>query len=746
MLHDLALIFYCWFLSSLWLFISLPFVSTYTKTILKDAGWAMNRAIGWLLIGLPVWYLAHFGMPINSKPGIWGVFLILIIASAYFWKKTKFDFPRFFKEYKSLIIAEELLFLFGIFFLSIIRGFSPDINSLEKFMDGGLIVSYVKSPTLPIEDMWLAGSTFNYYTFGHFQGAVATQFWSIDPALSYNILLGLLMALSLQLSFSVVINLMSQIVQPTEPLFRKIPLLKKFASKSLHPKNSLVPLIVIGVIGAYLVNFAGNTQPLWYLLARCYSHYTSTAVNFSPADENAKPIIAEACSYGGYWYPNATRFIPRTIHEFPSYSFIVSDLHAHVWNLVNVLTFFLIVFVWGSTLLELAQAETAMRKKSWLTLTSIIGVFMGIFVMTSTWDGLVYSLFLCVISSILLLAKPQLFLKLVASGIMIIILMVITSSPWWLHFDSISQGAAIATEHTIWWQLVVLWFAHIFVGCVGAALTFSIIKKNKQFSFAHLMLIGFVVTAICLIILPELFYIRDIYSTQPRANTMFKLTYQAFIQLSIVMAITLGILLSKLTKGKTKSIHAVTFMSVVMLVVAVGIYPYFGYRDYYLGTGFIKYDNFSQYTHDYFKTLGSKYHGLDGMRWLDQQYPDDYQAYLWLKKVDGRPHIVEAVGDSYTTFDRMSAFTGLPTVLGWRVHEWLWRGSYDIPGKRSAEVESMYLSPLSDESQRLFNQYLVKYVIVGDKEREAYPQLNPSDLKKLGKVVFEEGQTFIIER
>ena len=46
-----------------------------------------------------------------------------------------------------------------------------------------------------------------------------------------------------------------------------------------------------------------------------------------------------------YWFPNSTRYIgynpevinDKTIHEFPSYSFILGDLHAHVVNLMFVL-------------------------------------------------------------------------------------------------------------------------------------------------------------------------------------------------------------------------------------------------------------------------------------------------------------------------------------------------------------------------------------------------------------------------
>ncbi len=727
MIHDILLIFLAWFLSSLWGVIAIPFVMRFTKDRLSDGGWAMLKTVGWLSIGLPVWFLAHMGIAINNKPGIWITFLLLACASVFYWKKSKFRLQSIWQEKQTLIMVEEFLFIFGIFFLSLIRGYSPDINSLEKFMDAGLIISYAKSPTLPIEDMWLAGSTFNYYTFGHFQGAVATQFWSIEPAISYNILLGLLMGLGLQLGFSIVVNLFEPFAVTTEPLAKRIPLLKKLFANSLKSKHSKASTIIVGFIGAYLIVFGGNTQAIWYLLTRCYSKTTQTAVNFSPADEHSEPKVAEACSFVGYWYPNATRFIPRTIHEFPSYSFIVSDLHAHVWNFVHVLLLLNVLLLWGEVLMNLAAKETPVNRKQWLILTVAVGLLMGVFVMTSTWDALVYSLVLSVMSLLLLLTRPQLLWKLVISGIVVVITMLITSSAWWLHFTSISEGSEIAHEHTAFWQLVTLWFAHVTIGILGAILTYRHMRKNTPLSFKHLMIIGLVISGICLIILPEFFYMKDIYTTQPRANTMFKLTYQAFIQLSIVVALCFGIVLSKLLKITSKVLVMLSFVIITTIIISIGIYPYFGYRDYYLG---------GQAT----------YKGLDGLNWFKQQYPDDYQAYLWLKQISGRPHIIEAVGDSYTTFDRMSAFTGLPTVLGWRVHEWLWRGSYDIPGKRSSEVESIYLKPTTSESSRLLNQYHVQYIVVGTKEKEAYPQLDSEGLKQLGKVVFQQGETFIVER
>jgi len=58
--------------------------------------------------------------------------------------------------------------------------------------------------------------------------------------------------------------------------------------------------------------------------------------------------------------------------------------------------------------------------------------------------------------------------------------------------------------------------------------------------------------------------------------------------------------------------------------------------------------------------------------------------------VIGQPVIVEAQGDSYTDYARISANTGLPTILGWTVHEWLWRGDYSVPAARIDDVRAIY--------------------------------------------------------
>ena len=83
--------------------------------------------------------------------------------------------------------------------------------------------------------------------------------------------------------------------------------------------------------------------------------------------------------------------------------------------------------------------------------------------------------------------------------------------------------------------------------------------------------------------------------------------------------------------------------------------------------------------------------GLDGISYLKILYVGDYSLINWINKnIKGQPVILEANGDSYTDYARISANTGLPTVIGWPVHEWLWRGTYDIVSPRITDVQTLY--------------------------------------------------------
>jgi uncharacterized membrane protein len=224
---------------------------------------------------------------------------------------------------------------------------------------------------------------------------------------------------------------------------------------------------------------------------------------------------------------------------------------------------------------------------------------------------------------------------------------------------------------------------------------------------------------------------KDIYPAHYRANTMFKLGYQAFMMLGLSSAYILFRLGMKF-KAKYNLLFLLHRFFFILLFSLVAIYPSYAIDSYFGGL----------------KT----YHGLFGLEWMKTQYPDDYQAVEWLRKniacnsdldCNNQPVIAEANGDSYTDYARVSANTGLPTIVGWPVHEWLWRGSYDEAGKRIPEVATLYESKDLNATKEILKKYRVEYVFVGQLEKDKYKNLNEDKFKTLGKVIFESGGTRI---
>ena len=88
--------------------------------------------------------------------------------------------------------------------------------------------------------------------------------------------------------------------------------------------------------------------------------------------------------------------------------------------------------------------------------------------------------------------------------------------------------------------------------------------------------------------------------------------------------------------------------------------------------------------------------------------------------------------------------TGLPTVLGWYVHEWLWRNNLEEENQRKEDVQTIYTSSDAEQVKTLIEKYHISYLLIGSCEYEKYGEINSGFLASLGKVVFEQGNTMII--
>jgi uncharacterized membrane protein len=147
---------------------------------------------------------------------------------------------------------------------------------------------------------------------------------------------------------------------------------------------------------------------------------------------------------------------------------------------------------------------------------------------------------------------------------------------------------------------------------------------------------------------------------------------------------------------------------------------------------------------------------LDGFAYMQQYYPGDYAAINWLNShVQGNPVIVEAYGPSggdYTSYARISSFTGLPTLMGWLGHEYQWRvnwlnNSSNMTDfyRRGTDINTIYTSTDSHVVLGLLTYYHVKYLYVGSLEISTYLGSNLDRFRQFLPIVYSAQGVTIYE-
>jgi len=596
----------------------------------------------------------------------------------------------------TIIIFEEFLFLASFLFWTFVRSQEPSIRSLEKFMDFGFINSILRSDFFPPKDIWYTPLSINYYYFGHLTGAFLIKLTNIKPAIGYNLILSTIFALGTTQVFSLVANII----------------------KLYQNKVKTLTLIIFGLIGAFLLNLGGNLHTI-------YAFTTGYSTNNNTVPTPFWKILSRF-NPQTYWYPNATRFIPFTIHEFPSYSYVVADLHGHVFDIPFVVLTLAILFLIFTNSKKLISTNF---NKFQLISTVFLGFLTAVHYMTNAFDGPIYIL----LNAVFFLVLFGLSWRFISSFLILTSSFLIFSLPFSSHFTPFITGIGVNCSPEFLtnigrlgpflfekgncqadplWMLFVLWgFFWI------SFILFLIIKNKKQYSnitiqqYNNFLLILFSFGTF-LIIIPEFFYIKDIYPAHFRANTMFKLGYQAFIMMGIASVITFFLI----KQSKKTIINYLLTTIYVFFLFFVVIYPYFSIPSYY--------------------GLLNRPTELDGSKWLEQSYPEDKEIIDYLNKnAKEQPVILEAQGDSYTDYERISAMTGLPTVAGWWVHEWLWRGSSDVVGKRIPDVVELYQSKDLNKTKKLIKKYQIKYIVVSRLEKQKYSELYEAKFSKIAKLV-----------
>ena len=158
LLTDLGIIFRWWLTLFFWGAISFPLLRKIFPRRFWAFSWIFAKVFTTLLVSYFVFWLATFHfLPFGLGTISLAVFIILSVSLWVSWR----DRPRLSRREIRFLIASELIFGIALAAWSLLRGFQPNIDGLEKFMDFGFLNSILRSHWLPAVDPWFAGRPIN---------------------------------------------------------------------------------------------------------------------------------------------------------------------------------------------------------------------------------------------------------------------------------------------------------------------------------------------------------------------------------------------------------------------------------------------------------------------------------------------------------------------------------------------------------------------------------------------------------
>jgi YYY domain-containing protein len=583
----------------------------------------------------------------------------------------------------------------------IVRAALPEILGAEKFMDLAFFTSLTRHPEMPPVDPWMAGKTINYYYWGYLLVATVAKAAAVNPFVAYNLAIA------------------------------------TFAGFSFAAAACLGFRLSGGRTGAavgagFACVFAGN-------LVGAFDAWT-------------RPFAKDF----DYWHASRVIGAGDTINEFPFFSFFHADLHPHLlafpffiaafavadrwiemgdagefqvpgskfqgsrWRFVAKVAPFLLVALIAATaiaanlwnvpaiaiLLGFAGAARATRgeglSKPGRAVTGALtgfAVFLAALALTypyrtsyslpyngigktHAFSGLVeflgvWGILFAVAAAGLLMERPE----------------ESEQGRRRRDFFLAVAGAAsvlVAFARKAWAPALILFLAFLAGRAAWRALSGGKDREGLLASFLCLLALGMI--AGC-----ELVYFKDNYGDQlHRMNTIFKFYHQAWPLLSIGAVV----FADRALRATPTPRRSLAFGLAIAAFAAI-LYP---------ATAMVS--RLRQHEGRF---------TLDARSAIERRNPGDLEAIEWLgKNAPERSVVMEATGDPYTEFARISSHTGIPSVLGWANHEGLWRSNDPEVMNRFNQVRLFYTAPDPASAQEILRRYHVTHVVVGDLERRTY--------------------------
>ena len=732
---------------------------------LPDRGAMLAKPLVLLLCAYLWWMLGHIDGVAGSRATVLAIVGVLASLFVFLLRRHGDEIIPFLRSRWRLLLAGEVVFLvaYGVWVAIVAQ--SPAITNTEKPMDFAFLNAVLQADIFPPEDPWLAGHPISYYYFGHLMVGFLTKLTGISSAFTFNLGPPLVAAMTAAGAFSLVYNLVR---------------LARGSTRSGIVFGLFAPLLVV-----FIGSLEGVLE-LFHAQGWGSSGFWRTVAIPGLDGGGGGGFFPDEWLW--WWRASRilTTFsdgiqIDAAITEFPFFIFLLGDLHAHAMSLP-----FMILNLGMALSLFLGPPHLDRfwpRRRWWEPV--VAAVVLGSLAFINLWD---FPVFAGVLAAVLLvkafadhegaiipalLSTLRIIVPIVALAVLLFLPFYLTvegriplvlplrdvatrplifaliwglflvvcggfllAQFWRLPAGKMLSGRlrdwttpAIAMAATlapfVIWALVRLAISPLDGGVlnglldvltrlgalvplfllIGAAFYGALARSltdSARSSVFPLIMLGM---GLYLLMGVELFYLDDLFFI--RLNTVFKAYFQAWLLLGLASAFGLYYLWAWASERPSLRIRvsvAAWAGLVTVLLVASLYYP--------VGAALDR------------AKASDEPASLDGLAFLERYSPAEYHAIRWLRDEAQWGRVVEAVGTDYSEYSRVSSHTGYPTLLGWPTHEEHWRGGLRAQLTRRADVDRIYTSPDLPEIDALLQEHGVRYVFVGPREQETYPDLD----------------------
>ncbi|HET9910419.1 MAG TPA: DUF2298 domain-containing protein [Anaerolineales bacterium] len=773
---------------------------------LADKGYPLSRALGLVLFGYLAWMAGSFGIP-YTRFTIGIVFALIVIAGALLAYYQRAELRDEWQNKRKYFLMIEGLFLAFFLVDLLIRLGNPDLwhpaKGGERPMDFSYFNAVIKSTNFPPYDPWFAGGYINYYYYGFVLVATPVKLLGIVPSIAYNFILPTLFAIVGVNAFSLGWNLLTKDervvaegVSSQSPSSFRFPLSSFFAGLAASALTILLGnLGTIQLVYQKLQELGAAGTFSWDKTIPITQRWAWAIQGFMMTLKGSSLPLGP-----GEWYWNPSRVVPpggggNEITEFPLFTFIYSDLHAHM----IAIPLALLALSWA-----LAVVAGRANWRNQLSAASglvIGGLIIGSFYPTNLSDTYTYLLLGMIALGYTVFRyteTPSLIRRILVSLGAVISLYLLSQYLYAPYRTWYSQAYSALDPwkgpFTPIWSYLTHWLVFLFIIVSWmiwetrewmAATPVSALRKLKPYQLLiegmlvvlvlALLVLQYLGTSVGWIALPIAAWAAVLLLRPDLPDAKRFVLF--LIGTALLITVVVEVVVVSGDIGRQNTIFKFYMQAWLMLAVAAGaaftwtLFAFFkwlpGWRIFWQTAMILLISGALLFTVS--GTLGKirdrwiveAPRTLDAMTFMKYAHYDDfgqrldlsedYRAIRWMQDhVQGSPVIVEGNCSEYRWCTRFTIYTGLPGVVGWNWHQRQQR-VYTAAWveERVADVGNFYTSTNVQIAREFLEEYDVRYIIVGQLERAAYA---PESLAKFEQFkgqywreVYRDGNTVIYE-